>query len=82
MKTPAIRKIHKTLGIFISPFIILVAFTAILVLLEHNKIIVFPDNIGELILNVHTWSILGSVVVFIVPIFLLTMVITGLIIYR
>lgn len=82
MKLADIRKIHKTLGIIISPFIFIMSFSAIFILLEHNKIVTFPDYVNKLIVNIHTWSILGHVTVFLIPILLLVIVITGIIIYR
>lgn len=76
-----IRKIHRLIAIISSPFLIIISLTAFLMILSRMKILNLSLTFDEWIYKTHTWDLIGGYAGLIFPVILLTIVLTGIILF-
>ncbi len=72
-----LRKLHKTLGVYISPFLLLVSGTGLALLGRKDNL--YDPETKRLLIGLHTWEVAAKYTGGILAIGLITMVTTGLI---
>lgn len=72
-----LRKFHKTLGVYISPFLLLVSGTGLALLGRKDNL--YSQETKRLLIGLHTWEVAAKYTGGIVAIGLITMATTGLI---
>ncbi|WP_339137488.1 MAG: hypothetical protein WGN25_05430 [Candidatus Electrothrix sp. GW3-4] len=74
-----IRKLHRITAISFAPFFILIAASGCILLFR--KAGLYPKAVKELVVSLHTWEIIVPYIGGIVGLGLLTVVLTGIIIF-
>ena len=74
-----IRKLHRISAIIFSPFFLLLAVSGSALLFRKAE--VYPKATKELLVSLHTWEIIAPYVGIIAGLGLLTVTITGIIIF-
>ena len=72
-----LRKFHKILGISISPFLLLLSVTGLVLLGRKDNL--YSQQTKRLLVGLHTWEIVAKYSGSILALSVLTMVVTGLI---
>ena len=72
-----LRKFHKTLGVYISPFLLLVSGTGLALLGRKDNL--YGPQTKKLLVGIHTWEVAAKYTGSILAIGLIAMTTTGLI---
>ena len=75
-----IKKLHKTLGLVATPFLLLTSVTGVALLFRKDEM--YSKETKELMLGLHNWEIAAKYVGAVLAAVLIVMVLTGLMMWR
>lgn len=82
MNTTKIRTFHKFCAVIMAPFLLLTVSTATTLILEDLKVVSLLEHQELLMLKIHTWGIIAPYFGLFMAVGLLTIIISGLILFK